>query len=208
MHKLLNKWQCFLASVGVEQDTALTVFTQIVEAYSSPNRYYHNLEHIEHVLKTIDLHNQTRDLVAVQFAAWFHDAVYDSHRQDNEEKSADYATALLTSLGIPSNIIATVNRLILNTKYHQAASDDIDSQVLLDADLAILGDTPNKYHKYALAIRQEYAWLSKAEYIAGRKRVLQRFLQRHRIYFTEPMFQTFELSARNNLEQEIQAMSD
>ncbi|MBF2003908.1 MAG: hypothetical protein IGS49_00130 [Chlorogloeopsis fritschii C42_A2020_084] len=35
-------------------------------------------------------------------------------------------------------------------------------------------------------------------------RVLQQFLQRHRIYFTDLMFANFESSARHNLKAEIQ----
>jgi predicted metal-dependent HD superfamily phosphohydrolase len=202
---LYHKWQTLLTSFEVEPNIAYTTFNQIVTAYSSQNRHYHTLEHIDYVLNTIEsLQDKIQDLEAVRLAAWFHDLVYDTQKNDNEEKSAECAGVLLASLGFSSRTITSVNRFILSTKSHQAAPDDFDCQILLDADLAILGSSPVEYRNYAMAIRQEYAWLPEAEYIAGRKRVLQKFLQRDRIYYTPSMFQAFELSARSNLLQEIQ----
>ncbi|MBD0266270.1 MAG: hypothetical protein ICV78_27200 [Tolypothrix sp. Co-bin9] len=202
---LFSHWQHTLSSFEVDQVAAEKAFNLLVEAYSSSDRYYHTLKHIYHVLKTIDnLQGYTRNLANVQFAAWFHDVVYDTKAQNNEEKSADYACELLSNLGIPPSNITAVACLIINTKNHQAAADDFDSQVLLDADLAILAANPVQYREYANSIRQEYAWVSEAEYIVGRAHVLKRFLQRQRIYFTTLMFEVGEKPARCNLNAEIQ----
>lgn len=202
---LFCSWQHTLSSFEVDQVAGEKAFNLLVEAYSSSDRYYHTLKHIYHVLKTIDnLQAYTRNLANVQFAAWFHDVVYDTKAQNNEERSADYACELLSNLGIPPSNITAVACLIINTKNHQAAADDFDSQVLLDADLAILAANPVQYREYANSIRQEYAWVSEAEYIVGRAHVLERFLQRQRIYFTTLMFEVGEKPARCNLNAEIQ----
>ncbi len=199
---LFGYWQNTLQSFIGDEISINKVFTNLVTAYSQPHRYYHTLKHIYQVINTIDtLQVYTQDLLSVKLAAWFHDIVYDTHTQDNEEKSADYAVKILEHLAIPTQNINTVHRLILNTQYHQ--SDDLNSQVLLDADLAILAATPVEYQEYYQAIRQEYAWVSDLEYIAGRKKVLERFLQRERIYSTPLMFNIAEQSARCNLETEI-----
>ncbi|MBD3562876.1 hypothetical protein H6S82_29135, partial [Planktothrix sp. FACHB-1355] len=58
------------------------------------------------------------------------------------------------------------------------------------------------------AIRQEYSWLSDAEYRLGRKQVLAKFLQRERIYFTPQMFATLEVKARQNIQEEIKSLSE
>ncbi|OUL34935.1 hypothetical protein [Nostoc sp. 106C] len=205
---LLWRWQQTLQSFSIDQLAADRAFNHLVEAYSSLGRYYHTLKHIHHVLSTIEvLEGYTQDLISVQLAAWLHDIVYDTQAQDNEEKSAEYAYELLSNLKIPLNNIVTVNRLILNTKQHQSAADDFNSQVLLDADLAILAVHPIQYQEYANAIRQEYAWVPKAKYIAGRQQILERFLQRQRIYFTPLMFEMAEESARANLKAEIQLLN-
>ncbi len=96
----------------------------------------------------------------------------------------------------------------MHTKYHQAESDDFDAQVLLDADLAILGAKRSRYYQYALVISQEYAWLPDEVYLAGRKKFLHQFLQQHRIYFTDVMFANFEFSARRNLQAEVQFIDE
>ncbi|MGB3656162.1 MAG: HD domain-containing protein [Rivularia sp. (in: cyanobacteria)] len=214
--KLFQNWDELLQSFDVNQAAAEKTFTQIVESYSSPNRYHHTLEHIDRVLEVIQiLESQTQNLEpkTVKLAAWFHDIVYDTSSKDNEEKSAEYAVDVLSSLSIPSDVIKNVKRLILTTKNHQAKTCVTRSvkpeayrnaQVLLDADLAILGSNPNEYSKYTQAIRQEYIWVPEAEYIAARKQILQNFLQRENIYFTQLMQQTKEKTARNNLKTEIE----
>jgi predicted metal-dependent HD superfamily phosphohydrolase len=65
------------------------VLSELMHAYSSPDRYYHNFTHIQDCLSVFD---QTSSLAAhpeeVELAIWFHDAVYDTKRNDNEQKSA------------------------------------------------------------------------------------------------------------------------
>lgn len=200
---MFDNWQRLLVSFAVTQIAAEKSYIQIVEAYSTPGRYYHTLAHIEQVLTTIQSLHQVRDLPAVLFAAWFHDIIYDSQAQNNEENSAEYARELLTLLNIPNQTIVNVWQLILSTKYHQAKCDDFDNQVLLDADLAILGSSRENYREYMQAIRREYAWVPQKEYIVGRKRVLEDFLQRPRIYLTEELFNLLEVSARENIQVEI-----
>jgi predicted metal-dependent HD superfamily phosphohydrolase len=202
MYFLFLHWQLTLKPFSVETIAAKEAFTNLVTAYSRPNRHYHTLKHIYQVVNTIDtLQVYTEDLASVKLAAWFHDIVYNTQSQDNEERSAEYAAKILENLAIPTHNIDTVHQLILNTKYHQG--DDLNSQVLLDADLAILAANPVEYQEYSQAIRQEYAWVTELEYIKGRKKVLEGFLQRERIYFTPLMFESGEQSARNNLQREI-----
>ncbi|QKQ77555.1 hypothetical protein [Nostoc sp. TCL240-02] len=204
MDILFSNWQHTLQSFGVDQIAAQKAFNLLVTAYSTPGRYYHTLKHIHHVLDTIQiLQGYINNLAAVQLAAWFHDVVYDTEAQDNEERSADYAFKLLSNLGIPESTINTVTHLILNTKNHQAAVNDYDSQVLLDADLAILAANSVDYQEYAHAIRQEYGWLSELDYITGRQQVLERFLLRSRIYHTPLMLEFAEPCARGNIQAEI-----
>jgi predicted metal-dependent HD superfamily phosphohydrolase len=206
-HILFSNWQHTLQPFGVDQVAAEKAFNDLIAAYSTPGRYYHTLKHIDRVFKTIQiLQGYTTNLAAVQLAAWFHDVVYDTQAQDNEQRSADYAFDLLSNLGIPESTITIVTRIILNTKDHQAAVDDYDSQVLLDADLAILATNQVQYREYAHAIRQEYSWMTEADYITGRQQVLERFLQRSHIYFTPLMLEFAEPCARGNIQGEIQSL--
>ena len=60
---------------------------------------------------------------------------------------------------------------------------------------------------YARTIRQEYAWVSEADYRVGRRRVLERSLARPRLYLTEALFSTLEQPARDNLRREIESLT-
>ena len=54
------------------------------------------------------------------------------------------------------------------------------------------------YQTYALAIRQEYHWVSDDAYRTGRSRVLQQFLGRGRLYHGRELH-AYETRARQNL---------
>ena len=201
---LKSRWQRLFIDFKVETNLTNKVFLEIVKFYSRENRYYHNLLHIQRVL---DVANTLRYLAnnfpSVEMAAWFHDVIYDPQSNNNEERSAKLASDYLINLNVPQTTIHHVVSMILHTKNHHASLENIDSKILLDADLSILGAEESEYRAYAQAIRHEYFWLSQAEYQVGRQRVLQDFLQRDRIYFTENAFQRFELQARENIRTEI-----
>ncbi len=201
---LKYKWENSLSPSPVELSAVQRIFFNLVTAYSTVGRFYHTLQHIDHILETMeDLKLVAIDFSVIQLAAWFHDVIYDSKSQDNEEKSAEYAEVALTQLAIPWATIVRVKTLILSTKTHQSPPDDIDCQILLDADLAILGAAASEYKEYAMAIRQEYSWVPDGEYRWGRKQVLDKFLQRNRIYYTSELFLALEERARSNLQGEI-----
>jgi predicted metal-dependent HD superfamily phosphohydrolase len=188
-----------------EQNQIDLVFELLVNAYTQSDRYYHNLDHINHLLTILEQFNQgrLRDPMAVFLAIWFHDFVYDSQAIDNEIQSAKAANKLLTNLGASIDLIARVEQLILATQGHQVSPKDFDQCVFLDADLAILGVDSVSYQAYAQSIRREYSWVSDLDYKAGRIRVLESFAKRPRLYCTDLLFGELEAIARCNLAQEI-----
>ncbi len=208
LETLKSSWQTLLQSFSVEYELRNNVFIDLLTIYSSANRFYHTLDHVYQVLKIINsLQDLSLNFSALQFAAWFHDAIYDTHYKDNEEKSAEYAEVALNFLEIPKATVNKVKFLILATKNHQALPTDVDSQILLDADLAILGSSELEYREYAQAIRKEYYWVSETDYCIGRRRVLQNFLQRDKIYSTHQLFTLLEERAKQNLLAEVAALS-
>jgi predicted metal-dependent HD superfamily phosphohydrolase len=211
IHELNRKWQQCWTDRSLQPEIDL-LFRLLVKEYSKPDslserlrqRYYHNLNHINHVLITIDRFNlELQNPIAVKLAAWFHDFVYDPQASDNEIQSAELAKELLTVLNISATTIDRIQQLILATQGHQIDSDDVDRSIFLDADLAILGTSSAQYQDYARSIRQEYSWVSDAEYQLGRTKVLESFLQRDKIYYTDLLFDELESIARFNMSQEI-----
>jgi predicted metal-dependent HD superfamily phosphohydrolase len=206
---LKNNWASIVMPLPLEPEQGQQLFQELLARYREKHRSYHNLDHLRQVLATaVILQHFAHEFTAVQLAAWFHDAVYDSQANDNEERSAAYAVASLQVLKLPENSVATVQRLILATKSHQATPGDGDAHVLLDADLAILGSAPDRYDAYSRAIRQEYAWVPAEQYRHGRRQVLQSFLQRDHIYHTRPMTAAYEQPARRNIERELKLITN
>lgn len=184
-----------------------TVFADLMKRYAEPWRQYHNLEHLLMVLDWISTLRSVAPLT-VHLAGWFHDAVYDPKRSDNEEQSAELARKSLAELGMEAPSLAEVGRLILLTKTHQTVVEDDSGAVLLDADLTILSFPWASYCEYARGIRAEYSFVSDEAYRAGRKEVLSRFLSRPWIYATQSMREGGEESARANLQRELESFEE
>jgi predicted metal-dependent HD superfamily phosphohydrolase len=183
------------------------IFQLLVAAYTKPERHYHNLQHIHQILTIIDrFGDRVQNYISVYLSAWFHDFVYDPQVSDNENQSANAAKELLLNIGISKDLIDRVKQIILATQGHRGDPNDPDLCIFLDADLAILGTTPVEYLAYARSIRCEYSWVSDAAYQVGRIRVLESFLQRDRLYYTDLLFNELESIARLNIQQEIAAL--
>ena len=143
---------------------------------------------------------------AVEFAIFFHDAIYVPTRDDNEAASAALARSRLTALGAGPALVRNVERFILATRHGTTEVDaeaDPDLPLLVDLDLSILAAPRAAYTVYAKAIRNEYAMIPDATYKPGRVRVLQSFLARERIYATPRLHHLWDASARDNLRWEI-----
>ena len=200
-------WLSLTGRCRVSKSPARALCDQLGRAYAEPGRYYHTIRHIDDVLCTLyslaELPSPAQEL-----AVWFHDAVYDPRRTDNEERSAVWAVEALTRLGLSMPLVERVGDLILLTKSHDAPPHDVEAHQFLDADLAVLGAAPDTYKTYADGIRREYAWIAEADYRRGRRAVLQRFLARPRIYATDSMYRLREAKARANLAAEIAALSE
>jgi predicted metal-dependent HD superfamily phosphohydrolase len=140
--EMLERWLELTRTWSVDPTQASLAFDDIQMRYAEGGRFYHTLDHIRDVLVIIErLGFRAKHLDAVRLAAWLHDVIYDRRASDNEELSADYAARFCEQFGIPDGSVVT--SLILMTKTHRANDDaDADAQILLDADLAILGASP------------------------------------------------------------------
>ncbi len=203
---LQQSWVRLMARYGVAPADAYPPFDLLAASYSSAGRYYHDLEHLSEVFKVAGrLALFCDDPHALQLAIWFHDAVYDTRATDNESRSADLAVLLLGPIGVPAGVLDRVTRMIRLTAHLSADTPpgDRDTAALLDADLAILGASEERYRRYAADVRKEYAWVPDAEYARGRRAVLERFLARPRLYWHDLTFQEGEERARENMRAEL-----
>lgn len=206
---LKDQWNELLTFYAVEKSVKNNTFRILQAKYSEDTRFYHNLSHIKFLLTLYEsLQNQIQERSAVRFSIWFHDVMYDTKRNDNEEASARLASEVLEKLSVNTKIIELVTEMILATKSHNGQNLSEDAKLFLDMDLAILGMSKDIYEKYNNAIRAEYAWVPEETFRTGRRKILQNFIERDRIYFTDEMQTRFEEQARRNINGEIQSLID
>lgn len=168
------------------------------EAWAEPHRAYHTTAHLAACLSGLaEVEAGLDEPHAVAIALWYHDAVYDPTRSDNEAASAALAHAHLSAAGAPAEAKARVVALIDATR-HDAVPADGDARALVDVDLGILGASAERYSRYEDEVRREYSWVPEAAFRAGRASILRGFLARPRIYATEA-FARLEAPARANL---------
>lgn len=176
---------------------------RLIEAHSEKRRQYHNLQHLEECLLELDaVRLLAKQPAIIEVALWFHDAVYDPRSSTNEEDSANLAVACLTTAKLATETIEVVRQLILCTKTHQPGNVP-DAALLIDIDLAILGQQVARFDAYEQGIKAEYSWVPETTYVQKRTEILTGFLRRPAIYRTEKLKQKYEVTARTNLENAI-----
>ena len=188
---------------------------ELLARHRQPHRRYHTATHVMWVLRHIDdlaadstdapaADADHLDLDAVRAAALFHDAVYDPRSPTNEHDSAVLARRVLAGCGWEAARVERVAALIELTACHDPAGDtDLGADILLDADLAILGAEPADYRAYVTGVRVEYAHVDDDGWRTGRAAVLRNFLDRPAIYRTTSMQAARERRARANLSAEL-----
>jgi len=134
----------------------------------------------------------------IEVALWFHDAIYDVRRHDNEERSADWACESLSAAGVSSDVVNRVRSLILVTD-HRSPPRGRDAEIMVDIDLAILGAEPRRFDEYERQIREEYDWVAENVFRRERGKILTGFLARPRIFWTDHFCERFEARARDNI---------
>jgi len=191
-------WARCFADLDVAEPPA-SELAEIRARYSEPHRAYHTLQHLDDCL--IWFHH-ARALAQrpgeVAMALFYHDAVYDTHARDSEERSAALAAAALEEhCRADPDTVERVRALVLATK-HDAAPDSDDARLLVDIDLAILGAASARFDEYERQVRLEYSWVAPEDFRKGRGDILRHFPARETIYATEFFRTRFESAARAN----------
>merc|ERR1719263_1576090 len=122
------------------------------DKHCAAGRHYHTLEHLRNYHAQLRRYKAAGRLAApavCELALFFHDAVYDARRADNELQSAqlfaDFCADLRRATDLPPSLhLEQATGLILRTANHMDATpaEDSDAAAFLDCDLHTLGATP------------------------------------------------------------------
>lgn len=166
---------------------------ELTALYCQPDRHYHDLGHVADLL----LWGRAFPLDEIQtWAVWFHDAIYDASRRDNEELSAQLAEARLPALGYDDAFVGEVAQIVRDTASHIATTDR--SAAVLDVDLAPLAISERDFAANREDIRREYAFATDEDFNTGTAAFAAKMLEREHIFHT-PWGRERESQARKNL---------
>ncbi len=203
----LDRWTALLHRCGATADPE-PYGRDLLKRWAEPQRKYHTTDHLLAMLDHVDaLAEHADDPDAVRLAVWFHDAVYRPDRSENEERSAQLALRALPEAGLGQALTDEVVRLVRLTVNHHPEPGDRNGEVLCDADLAVLGGSPEAYATYAAAVREEYAFVPEGAFREGRAAVLRQLLDLPALYRTPSAHARFDAAARANLAAELKLLS-
>ena len=172
---------------------------ELIARYNEPARHYHTVRHLADCLGVFEpVSFLAQHPAEVEMALWFHDAIYDATRSDNEERSAELARLTLLSGGVDAAAAIRVAELVRATGHACAPADD-DARLLVDIDLSILGAPRTRFAEYESQVRNEYAFVPEAVFWNKRRSILQGFLDRTAIYTTPQFHALYEQGARSNI---------
>ena len=208
-HELRTAWS---RCVDDSHD-AWVLFDSLIGRHREAHRHYHGVRHVTWVVRHVEelaAAEPVSDIAAVVVAAFFHDAVYDPQASDNEVASARLADRELAVLGWDEARRRRVATMVEATATHEAPAVDpgieLDTAVLLDADLAVLGSDPASYQAYVAGVRSEYAHVSADDWRTGRTQVLRSFLDRPVLFATPTARERWESRARANVAAEVASL--
>lgn len=194
----LRAWR----GIGARDDGEGT-YQALMARYAEPHRKYHTLQHLHECLSQFEpVQGMASRAAEVEAALWFHDAIYDLKRSDNEAQSAAWARSAALQAGVAAEVAARVFALVMATR-HTATPEDGDAQLLVDIDLSILGAGPARFAEYEQQIREEYGHVPGWLFRHKRRAILRSFLERPRIFSTPQFHAALEDTARANLRRAI-----
>lgn len=184
----------------------------LVSRWNERGRALHNTRHLIKVLARIDgIASTAHDPDVLRVALWYQGAflnrgmdlrVCDTDTIDQTHRAFDHAAARMTALGVDEDVITRIRELMFDLARHRAAHGDVDGQVLVDADLGLLAESPQEFKRYREALREECSDLQDLDFARGRRALVRRLLARDRI-FCSPLAESWEEPARANLEVEL-----
>ena len=201
---LRDVWTRTWAGLGTRP--ADGVLEQLLARYEEKHRAYHTLQHLTECLSMREkLGRECTAPAEVDLALFFHDAIYEPMRSDNEAQSAAWLDYVATGAGLAPDVRDRLRALVRVTR-HDGAPATGDEAVLVDTDLAILGASEDRFDEYDRQVRIEYRRVPGFLYRRKRREVLQSFLERDELYSCIAYRDALEVQARLNLARAIERL--
>jgi predicted metal-dependent HD superfamily phosphohydrolase len=205
--RFIQMWD--MAGAKTEGRMDIVAWNTLWLVLSHPGRYYHNDRHIEGCLFELDsARGLAENPLALEIGLMYHDSVYNTGRDDNEEMSADFMAGTFAEAGLCREFIEIPKKLILATKQGYIPREQ-DEKLISDIDISCLGQSPDKFDEDSRNIWKEYSWLGPIKYREGRIAVLEGLLQRNsgHIYSTDFFREKYEKMAASNINRALNVLN-
>lgn len=181
------------------------MISRLMARYAEPHRHYHTWQHIADVIDAAERISSDRSL-ELMLGILFHDAIYSPLQHDNEMQSALLLVEEGRRAGIGEDVLRDASTLVIATAHLHAEKflsergrNTPRAEVLLDADLSILGADDDVFDTYETNVRKEYAAVADRDFANGRAAIVKKFLARQQIFRTTAGRELWEFKARRNL---------
>jgi len=164
----------FLIVTGFDLET----YNDIIDRWSEPHRFYHNLDHLNFLIKQFEILRDIEDITTEEMhrlivAAFFHDVIYDPKLKNNEELSIHYFVNKCEECGtLKDEFIEQVGEIISDTQYRKIPTKRL-SMRFWETDNSVLQLPVNKLIEVEHKIFQEYQWVDYRLYRKGRIEFLE-----------------------------------
>jgi predicted metal-dependent HD superfamily phosphohydrolase len=187
-----------------ERKSPSVLFNKITILYSDPCRHYHTLEHIQDLLIKLEENQKAlmlwpNEINALELAIWYHDAIYEPHKKNNELQSAIFFHDEITQY--TGTGYELVENLIMSTNMELKSKNYLE-HIMRDLDMSILGAEKSKYNQYKEGVRKEYEPIyGKGKYRSGRMNFLKQLMDND-IFQIQLFRDKYEDRAKYNVEHE------
>lgn len=196
-HRFQQLWQRSLREAA--EDHSAEIHKKLIAAYCEPQRFYHDLSHIDHCLSMFDQASHLMQYPdTVELAVWMHDVVYQPGAPDNETRSVDW----YRDVAGHDQHAATreiVCQLIMATMHDGNSMQLSDAAYMVDIDLSSFALPWDEFMQDGVNLRQENSHLADADYYRNQVRFQKSLLARERFYVSDYFHDNYEARARENL---------
>ena len=191
----------------------------LIWRYSEPSRKYHNISHlIGSIINLQHFKHLSYYPEMVELAIWFHDAIYDPKRNDNEAQSINlWYNSFRLPDGFKYKFFDTYDKIspyvfitdlidATDLKLTRALSNT-NQFLIRDIDLITLGADEDIFKNYCRKIRNEYWFVNDEVYWKERYKILNKIYDQPSIYHWKEIGNIFENKAKSNLRKELYRIS-
>lgn len=182
--------------------------TEVAKRYEEPWRHYHTVEHLQNMGKfLLEFISKLHSPSTVLLATVGHDSVYIPQLGggNNERLSSQLLTRIGTGI-FSRQELDLAKDYIHATIEHKTDNVDSDLSFFLDADMSIVGSSPERFRLYDQQIRQEFIHVPWEDYRQGRAHVLKTFNMRE-IFITPEAKDQYEDQAHKNIQHALQVLA-